>query len=144
VIAPEPDRNVPVARPVSFPTGSVEHVAEDARAQLRPVLPRRELDELMDDVLFAPRCLSYYARDLGSCWLEDANEQLREEVRRSGFLIRPDGTSQNFGRIRVPGRFDFVLRDRPSADAPTTVTGLKPLAPRRSGRRRAGAHRKAA
>jgi hypothetical protein len=56
--------------------------AEDAAAErLRPIAPRRELDELMDDLLFTRACVRDYERRLGS---DSAARQSSGCARKSG------------------------------------------------------------
>jgi hypothetical protein len=97
---------------------------EAAAERLRPVTPRRELDELMDDVLFTEACLKDYDRRLGSNDRGSSSDRLREEVRHSGFILREDLGPREYARIRVLGRFDIVLADPPTAGEPVTITGL--------------------
>jgi hypothetical protein len=105
---------------VALPPGH----ADDAGERLRPVKPRRELDELMDDVLFTPTCLRQYDRQLGSGEADSANERLREELRRSGFIVRDELCGNEYARVRVLGRFDIVLPTRPAVDAPVYIDQL--------------------
>jgi hypothetical protein len=119
--------------------------AESAAERLRPITPRRELDELMDDVLFTPGCAREYDRRLGGGVSGPAIERLREEVRRDGYIVRDEPGGNEYARVRVRGRFDIVLPRMPTADAPVTVKGLyypARRAPRR--RRRPGTGRRQA
>lgn len=77
---------------------------------LRPIQPRRTLDIVIDSLVFSQRCLQSY-RDRfheGGSPSESA-DRLRQELRRSGVIERDKGRRGNYGRIRVPHRFDLVL-----------------------------------
>lgn len=78
---------------------------------LRPVKPRRVC------------CLkSYKRRYARKKALAAASEQLREEIRSSGFIL--DGGlpgSDEYARLRVLRRFDVVLKSRPTPEQPVTV-----------------------
>lgn len=78
-------------------------------------------------------------RGRGLC--PELNERLREEIRRSGFIMT-DGLpgDDEYARLRVPRRFDVVLKARPTAENPVTVTGLYLPAGSETGRRQ---HRQA-
>lgn len=112
---------------------------DDAVQKLRPIKPRRELDELMDDVLFSPLCLRTYRRRFAPHLRGLAvNNELRDEIRRKGFLTETrQGQEHEFARIRVPGRFDVVLKSRPTPEHPVAVDGL--YIPRKRGNREAAA-----
>lgn len=109
--------------------------AQEAAERLRPVAPRRELDELMEEILFSEACLRDYDRRLRRVGAGSANERLREEVRRRGYIDFDDIGPNEFGRIRVPRRFDIVLRARPTADDPVWITRLVFREPKGAGRR---------
>jgi hypothetical protein len=117
---------------------------------LRPITPRRALDELLDDVLFSPACLAAYGRRYAAGVSGAAlNERLREEIRRKGFIMRrglPGG--DEYARLRVPRRFDVVLKARPTPESPVTVNELHfPAGSKKGGRgqnRQAGRRRPAA
>jgi hypothetical protein len=133
VLAPEPPPRRDLSEPRQEPrkaTGAVADNGEDAVALLQPVTPRRELDELMDDILFTPACLDQYTRRLGSCKPRVANDRLRAEVRQAGFILRDGLAAGEFARIRVRGRFDIVLPHRPSPDALVYVDRLRLAAPK--------------
>ncbi len=117
-------------------SGLTVEPAAAAAERLRPITPRRELDELMDDVLFTNACVRDYDRELGAGQPGHAIERLREEVRRAGYVVREDRPRANEDvRIRVRGRFDIVLARKPTADAPLTIKGLY-FPTRRPSRRR--------
>jgi hypothetical protein len=109
---------------------------------LRPEKPRRELDELMDDLHFSEGCLREYGRRLARGVPRRALiDHLREEVRRNGWLMEGGlPVSGEYARVRVERRFDIVLKVRPTPDHPVTVEGLH--FPRKSRRKtRRGAKR---
>jgi hypothetical protein len=143
VRVPEPPLPAPsLPAPKAHASDASGETAEEAVARIRPVTPRRELDELMDDVLFTLACLEQYARRLGSCTPGVANERLRDEVRRAGFILRDENAAGEYARIRVLGRFDIVLPHHPSPETPVHVDRLRLAA--RKGRRGSGGHRRAA
>ncbi len=119
-----------------------------ARASLRPEKPRRELEVLLENVLFSNACLDAYRRRYaGRLSGQALLNSLRGEILRSGFIM--DGGlpgSGEYARLRVPKRYDVVLRTCPTADEPVTITGLhfwaRPKARHR--RKRPGAQRRAA
>ena len=121
-------------RPSSRPSFDAEDAAVE---RLRPIAPRRELDELMDDVLFTRACLRDYDRRLGAGRRGPAVERLREEVRRSGYLLRGRQLPGNeYARVRIDGRFDIVLARKPTPEEPLTITGLYFPARNKTRRRR--------
>lgn len=94
---------------------------------LRPLRPRRFVEELLDDVLFAPRCIEQYrrayARDVPRTLLSDL---LRAEVNTRGFIA----TQRHHvlaGRILVcvPDRFEFLVGADIGPDHPVTVPSLR-------------------
>jgi hypothetical protein len=102
-----------------------EHRAPDS--SLAPDKPRRELDELLDDVLFSRRCLSQYQRLYAPRLAGPAlTERLRGEIRMRGYLLTDrDGPGREYARVRVQGRFDIVLPRRPTPDEPLLVEDLR-------------------
>lgn len=101
--------------------------ADPAAPSLAPEKPRRQLDELMEDIVFSQNCLAEYHRRLAARVKRKAiSEHLREEIRGRGYTIihHPLLERDEFGRIGVEGRFEFVLPRRPSADDPLTVKRL--------------------
>lgn len=143
VRVPEPPLPAPsLPAPKAHASDASGETAEEAVARIRPVPPRRELDELMDDVLFTLACLEQYARRLCSCTPGVASERLRDEVRRAGFILRDENAAGECARIRVLGRFDIVLPHHPSPETPVHVDRLRLAA--RKGRRGSGGHRRAA
>ena len=110
--------------------------AVEAAERLRPIAPRRELDELMEDVYFSNRCVqAYYQRFAGGS-RASALDRLREEVRLKGYLLRDDPPrAGEYARVRVNTRFDIVLLRRPTPEASVTVDTLS-FPARRSPRQR--------
>jgi hypothetical protein len=102
--------------------------------QLLPISPRREIDELLDDLLFSPGCLAEYGRRYARGVTGPAlNDRLRDEIRRSGFVAHGHGGV--YASVRVLRRFDVVLRARPTPDEPIEIDALS-FARRASGARR--------
>jgi hypothetical protein len=97
-----------------------------ASSLLAPIKPRRELDQLLDDVLFTQRCVEQYTRRSGGGpGGLDALDRLRSELRLRGYLIDPpQGHGNEYRRIRVDGRFDVILRQRPTPEQPITIDTL--------------------
>jgi hypothetical protein len=107
---------------------------EERKERLRPVIPRRELDEIMDNVLFTGGCLVSYGRGYARGVSGPAlNDRLRDEIKRRGFLLREK--AGEYGRIRVMHRFDIVLAERPTDERPASVERLVFPAARRQRRR---------
>ena len=108
---------------VNEPSGPV---ISDSSA-LAPIKPRRELDELLDDVLFSRRCLEQYGRRSSRRVAsgEEALTRLREELRLRGYLADPPADRGNeYRRIRVDGRFDVILPHRPTPERPVNIDSL--------------------
>jgi hypothetical protein len=80
----------------------------------------------LEDVLFSQGCLESYGRRYARGVTGAAlNERLREEILRKGYVMRDDLPSPSeFARLRVPHRFDVILKTRPTAEHPVTVNGL--------------------
>lgn len=99
---------------------------DPSTGHLRPVKPRRALDELLDDVLFSEACLrAYRKRYASSQSLAAAGEQLLDEIRRRGFIMEGGRPGSNeYARLRVLGRFDVVLDVHPTPEQPITVEEL--------------------
>jgi len=116
------------------------------RDHLRPVKPKRALDEMLDDVLFSPSCVqAYKQRYARNASPAAANALLREEIRRAGFIM--DGGvrgSDEYARLRVPHRFDVVLHAHPTVEQPITINGLYFPAGSKTGKRRRRSQRRRA
>ena len=113
-----------------------QRVVQGVDRSLAPEKPRRDLDVLMDDVLFSLGRVDAYRRRYAKTLTRlGALEKLRDEIRRRGHVIFGRQLPlDEFARIRVEGRFEFSLSRRPSADDPITVQWLTFL--QRSRRRR--------
>lgn len=97
---------------------------EEVRENLRPIAPRRELDEILDNVLFTTACVASYGRRYArGISPVDVSERLRDEISRRGFLLRDH--PGEYGRIRVLHRFDVVLHHRPSLENPVKIERLR-------------------
>jgi hypothetical protein len=93
------------------------------RDKLAPVKPRRQLDELMDGIVFTNACADQYRRRFAPRLdLPAAHERLREEIRRDGYFTAP--ARSEFRRIRIPGRFEVVIHTRPSNEDVVKVQRL--------------------
>jgi hypothetical protein len=92
---------------------------------LAPEPVRRELDELMDDILFSHEALeAYRVRYARTANGPAVVERLREEIKRRGFIDRPRPGRREYGRICVEGRFEFELFVRPTPEDLLTVQQL--------------------
>lgn len=112
---------------------------EELKESLRPVRPQRELDEIMDNVMFSNQCLAAYQRRYARRAKRDSAllDRLRDEIRVRGFLVKDN--PGEFARVRVPNRFDVVLAERPTAERPLQIENLVfawSRQQRRGGRRR--------
>jgi hypothetical protein len=96
------------------------------REQIAPVRPRRDLEVLLDDVVFSNACLdSYRQRFARSVRGPALNERLREEIRSHGYIVLDRASrSREYGRIRVEHRFDVILPRKPSPDDPVKIDAL--------------------
>lgn len=87
-----------------------------------PQKPRRELDEVLDGLIFTRGCLGVYQQRLAPkvSW-RTVNETLRTEIRSRGDILRngyggPVEQMACYGRVRVERRFDVVLERKPARD----------------------------
>jgi hypothetical protein len=70
----------------------------------------------MDDVIFSERSLDDHQQRTGGLRAR-ASKRLREEVRRSGYLLdNGPAPAGEYARIRVNGRFDIVVSRKPSPE----------------------------
>lgn len=84
------------------------------------------VDGLLEDIVFSPECVEFYRRRLArDISRSAAADHLRDEVRRKGTLARVRPASEEYIRIRVPGRFEIVLHERPVPGEVTLVTFLR-------------------
>jgi hypothetical protein len=117
-----------------------------AAANLRPERPKRELEKILDQLLFSPGCLAVYRRRLAPDFSGTAlSDRLREEILRSGFVMRaePSGSGE-YARLRVPNRFDVVLTAAPDPERPMLIEGLYFPAKKSARRGKRGAQRRRA
>ena len=143
VEASEPRGHIEIA-PIAEPSVASDAPRPQATNHLRPERPKRLLEEALDDVLFSQPCLeSYKKRYARKRDLAAAGDQLREEIRRRGFIM--DGGlpgSDEYARLRVLRRFDVVLMSRPTPEQPVTVDRLHFARSARDSRRRRNANPK--
>jgi hypothetical protein len=85
-------------------------------------------DTFMERLIFTPRCLAEAKKRLG-LHQGDPAEQLREEVRRDGVLVKR--SHGEYIRVRVPKRFDIVLTKRPGGDELVYIDRLRYPAPKK-------------
>lgn len=105
--------------------------------------PRRPVDAFLDDLLFTAECLAFYRRRFApTVPSRSVAEHLRDELREHGHLVRVRPANEEYIRIRVAGRFDVVLPERPEYGQTLTVRSLR--LPKRSRQRRAPAGRRRA
>ena len=85
-----------------------------------PQKPRRELEEVLDGLIFTRGCLGMYQQRLAPkvSWTT-VNETLRTEIRSRGYILR-NGHGGHveqtacYGCVRVERRFDVVLEREPA------------------------------
>jgi hypothetical protein len=93
--------------------------AQELRDNIRPVKPRRKIEEMLDDIIFSPECVEAYRRRYAASLKGPrVSKRLRDEIRCRGFL---DG----YFTVAVPGRFEFDIGSEPSPDNPVTVRSLR-------------------
>lgn len=96
-----------------------------------PDKPQRELEALLDGVLFSRRCLdqyrSWFGRDLAG---SEVGERIRDEIRRRGYVYHENGADE-YARLRVEWRFEVVLPRDPRHDDAILIDELRLLARRR-------------
>lgn len=109
--------------------------AEGANADDEPAFTLVEssgdgaLASVVDSLLFSPSCLEQYGRLFArKVKSEDLSESLRRTLISQGHLFRrrpgAPGARDEYVRIRVPQRFDVILRRSPSAGEGITVDRL--------------------
>lgn len=106
----------------------------------KPVPPRRQqpqppthrlakpTDTFMERLIFTPPCLAEAKKRLGLNQRDPA-EQLREEVRRDGVLLKRG--HDEYIRVRVPKRFDIVFTERPGEGELVDMDRLRYPAPKK-------------
>ncbi|HEX5592094.1 MAG TPA: hypothetical protein VFX35_01960 [Solirubrobacterales bacterium] len=110
-----------------------------AALHLRPERPKRDLDRILDQLVFSQACLGIYRRRLAPHLKGSAvAEGLREEIRRKGFLMRGEEVpGPEYARLRVWSRFDIVLDAPPLKDEAVMISWLHfPVKHTKSARRR--------
>ena len=124
VIPPEPDAPIVVRDRRTEDQPEIDSAT--LREQITPEHPRRDLDVLLDDILFSMACLDGYRRRLARGMHGRALlPHLREEIRTRGYVIW-DVTpgSGEYARLRVERRFDVILLRKPSSEDPIKIEGL--------------------
>jgi hypothetical protein len=86
-------------------------------SRFAPRKARRELDEILDGLVFTVGCLGAYQQRLEpkANWAK-ISDVLRSEVRTRGYVQRSAEPEQTFGLIRVDRRFDVPLLRKPSPE----------------------------
>ena len=108
---------------------SVDGVLDErqwAALNLSPQQPKRELERILDQLVFSQGCLRVYQRRLAPHLKSEAvPECLRDEIRRKGYLLRGEELpGPEYGRLRVQGRFDVVLNGPPPPDEAVLVNWI--------------------
>lgn len=98
-----------------------------AALNLRPERPQRDLDRILNQLVFSQACLGIYRRRLAPHLKGSAvAEGLREEIRRKGFLMQGEEVpGPEYARLRVWGRFDIVLKALPIKDEAIMIDRLQ-------------------
>ena len=107
---------------------------------LSPQQPKRDLERILDQIVFSQACLYIYGRRLAPHLKGQAAvaESLREEIRRKGFLMRGEEVrGSEYARLRVQGRFDVVLNAPPGPDEAVMVNWIHFPAKRKKSPKRA-------
>jgi hypothetical protein len=107
---------------------------------LSPQQPKRDLERILDQIVFSQGCLRIYGRRLAPHLKGQAvAESLREEIRRKGFLMRGEEVRRSeYARLRVQGRFDVVLNAPPGPDEAVIVNWIHFPAKGKKSAKRAG------
>jgi hypothetical protein len=114
---------------------------------LSPERPKRELDRILDQLVFSQGCLRIYQRRLAPHLKGKEGvvaDRLRQEIRHKGYLVRGEELrGSEYARLRVRKRFDIVLNSPPPPDEAVIVDWIhfptKQTAKRERGRRRRAA-----
>lgn len=92
---------------------------------IAPIKPQRQLDEVMDSIMFDQRALrAYQKRFERSAKTSEIEGKLRAEIRGRGYLEFEEIPEREWSRIRVERRFDIVLARKPSPDDPLWIDRL--------------------
>jgi hypothetical protein len=93
--------------PVSPPTAE--------RDETSPILTQVDDDrDWINELLFSPKCLHFYRRRFAKgASLAEAEERLRKELRGAA-KVRLKRRKDEYLRLRVPGRFDAILKESPT------------------------------
>jgi hypothetical protein len=105
---------------------------------LSPQQPKRDLERILDQLVFSQACLRIYGRRLAPHLKGQAvAEGLREEIRRKGFLMLGEEVpGSEYARLRVQGRFDVVLNAPLGPDEAVIVDWIHfPVKRKKSARR---------
>lgn len=108
--------------------GDVEHdEMRWAAEHLSPQRPKRDLDRILDQLVFSQGCLRIYRRRLAPDLKgeEAVAERLRQEIRHKGYLVRGEELpGPERARLRVRRRFDIVLNSLPPPDEAVMVNWI--------------------
>ena len=130
-----PKRRLPPKPPTAINGDERRKPAEPDRP-LQPDRPRRKLDELLDALIFTPKCLDEYRRRCApKTDRADLADALREEIRRKGYVV--SGRTPECARLRVERRFDVVILEMTGEDDVIRIERLhypQRSVPRRRGR----------
>jgi hypothetical protein len=108
-----------------------------------PQKARRELDEIVDGLIFTGGCLGAYQQRLvpKARWAT-ISDTLRSEIRSRGYVEQHTKSIQGFGCIRVDRRFDVPLARKPAPQEFEMIEYLRFWSrPRRRARERQGISR---
>lgn len=81
----------------------------------------------INELLFSPKCLRFYRRRFArGASLTEAEERLRQEL-RGATKVRLRRRKDEYLRLRVPGRFDAILKESPTAGSENAgyIDGLR-------------------
>lgn len=89
---------------------------------LSPVHPQRDLDAILDSIVFSQRCLqSYRDRFYKGHSITESADHLRGEIRSRGVVERDEQRGMVYGWLRVPHRFDVTLPANFRTGVATTI-----------------------
>jgi hypothetical protein len=129
---------------------SVEDAALDEKQwvaeHLSPKRPKRELDRILDQLVFSQECLRIYQRRLAPHLkgIEGVADHLRQEIRHKGYLVRGEELrGSEYARLRVRKRFDIVLNSPSPPDEAVMVNWIH-FPAKQTAKRERRRHRRAA